>query len=40
MLIATAQLNGIPLVTADESIVDYAKANRGTMVVDARVRKR
>jgi PIN domain nuclease of toxin-antitoxin system len=40
MLIATAQLNGIPLVTADESIVDYAKANRGTMVVDARLRKR
>lgn len=36
MLIATAQLNGIPLVTADGLIVDYARARPGTPVVDAR----
>ncbi|HEY4216023.1 MAG TPA: type II toxin-antitoxin system VapC family toxin [Gemmatimonadaceae bacterium] len=36
MLIATAQLNGIPLVTVDEQIVDYARAHPGTPVVDAR----
>ncbi|HEX6574704.1 MAG TPA: type II toxin-antitoxin system VapC family toxin [Gemmatimonadaceae bacterium] len=36
MLLAIAQLNNIPLVTADQRIIDYAKANRGTPVVDAR----
>lgn len=36
MLIATAQLNSIPLVTADRSLIDYAAANPGTPVVDAR----
>ena len=36
MLIAMAQLENIPLVTADRLIVDYAKANPGTPVVDAR----
>ena len=36
MLIALAQLEGIPLVTADRLIVEYARANPGTPVVDAR----
>lgn len=36
MLIAAAQINGLPLVTADRSIIDYAAAHRGTPVVDAR----
>jgi PIN domain nuclease of toxin-antitoxin system len=36
MLIALAQLESIPLVTADGLIVDYARANLGTPVVDAR----
>ncbi|MEO8621090.1 MAG: type II toxin-antitoxin system VapC family toxin, partial [bacterium] len=36
MLIAAAKLNNLPLVTADEAIVVYAKANPGTPVVDAR----
>jgi hypothetical protein len=36
MLLAAAQLNNIPLVTADALIIDYAKANPGTPVVDAR----
>ncbi|MEO6876871.1 MAG: type II toxin-antitoxin system VapC family toxin [Gemmatimonadaceae bacterium] len=40
MLIATAQLNSIPLVTADGLIVDYARARPGTPVVDARVGKK
>jgi PIN domain nuclease of toxin-antitoxin system len=40
MLIATAQLNAIPLVTADGLIVDYANARPGTPVVDARVGKK
>lgn len=36
MLIALAQLESIPLVTADKLIVEYARANPGTPVVDAR----
>lgn len=36
MLIAAAQLNAIPLVTADRLIIDYASAHPGTPVVDAR----
>ena len=36
MLIAMAQLEGIPLVTADRLIIEYARANPGTPVVDAR----
>ena len=39
MLIAAAKLNNLPLVTADATIVDYAKQNPGTPVVDVR-RKR
>ena len=34
MLIAAAKLHNLPLVTADASIVAYAKANPGTPVVD------
>jgi hypothetical protein len=37
MLLAAAQINGLPLVTADRSIVEYATAHPGTPVVDARV---
>lgn len=36
MLIALAQLESIPLVTANRLIVEYARANPGTPVVDAR----
>ncbi len=36
MLLATAQLNNVPLVTADKLLIDYAKAHAGTPVVDAR----
>ncbi|HET6577597.1 MAG TPA: hypothetical protein VFG66_04705 [Gemmatimonadales bacterium] len=36
MLMATAQLLGIPLVTADRLIIDYATAQPGTPLVDAR----
>jgi PIN domain nuclease of toxin-antitoxin system len=36
MLLAAAQLNNVPLVTADKQIVDYAKAHAATPVVDAR----
>jgi PIN domain nuclease of toxin-antitoxin system len=36
MLIATAQLNGLPLVTVDPLIIDYASTHPGTPVVDAR----
>ncbi len=36
MLIATAQLNSVPFVTADGLIADYARSNPGTPVVDAR----
>lgn len=39
MLIATAQLERIPLVTADAAIVDYARRNPGTPVIDARPRR-
>lgn len=34
MLIAIAQLHAVPLVTADGNIVDYAKFNGATPVVD------
>ena len=40
MLIAAAQLNGLPLVTADQRIIEYAEAHAGTPVVDARVPRR
>lgn len=36
MLIAAAQINNIPLVTADRLIIDYARAVPGTPVVDVR----
>jgi PIN domain nuclease of toxin-antitoxin system len=36
MLIAAAQLNSIPLVTADQLILEYALAHPGTPVIDAR----
>lgn len=36
MLIAVAQLHGIPLVTADQLIVSYAIEHGGTPVVDVR----
>lgn len=36
MLMATAQLLGIPLVTADRQIIAYAKAHAGLQVVDVR----
>lgn len=36
MLLATAQLNNVPLVTADKQIVDFARSNAGTPVIDAR----
>jgi PIN domain nuclease of toxin-antitoxin system len=36
MLIASAQVHGIPLVTADRQIIAYAKAHGGTPVVDVR----
>jgi hypothetical protein len=36
MLLAIAQLNNMPLVTADEMMIGYAKSNAGTPVVDAR----
>lgn len=36
MLIAAAQINNIPLVTADRLIIEYAEAHPGTPVVDAR----
>ena len=37
MLIAAAQINNIPLVTADRLIVEYAQSVPGTPVVDVRV---
>jgi PIN domain nuclease of toxin-antitoxin system len=40
MLIAAAQLNNVPLVTADHRIIDYARDHAGTPVVDARVPRR
>jgi PIN domain nuclease of toxin-antitoxin system len=36
MLIATAQLANLPLVTADRLIIEYARERPGTPVVDAR----
>jgi PIN domain nuclease of toxin-antitoxin system len=36
MLIAMAQLDGVPLVTADRFIIEYAAAHRTTSVVDVR----
>ena len=36
ILIATAQLANLPLVTADRLIIEYAQQHRGTPVVDAR----
>ena len=36
MLIAAAQLDAVPLVTADGATVDYAATNAGTPVVDVR----
>lgn len=36
MLIASAMLAGIPLVTADQLIVDYAASQEGISVCDAR----
>lgn len=36
MLMATAQLLGIPLVSADRQIIAYAKAHAGLQVVDVR----
>jgi hypothetical protein len=39
-LLAAAKLNNLPLVTADVSMVEYAKRNPGTPVVDARPRRR
>lgn len=37
ILIATAQLNGASLVTADAKIIDYAHRERGVSVHDARI---
>jgi PIN domain nuclease of toxin-antitoxin system len=37
MLIAMAQLDGVPLVTTDRLIVEYARSHPGTPVVDVRV---
>jgi PIN domain nuclease of toxin-antitoxin system len=39
MLLAIAQLHNLPLVTADVSIIAYAKSHAGTPVVDARHRR-
>ena len=36
MLIAMAQLHGVPLVTADRLIIEYAESHPGTPVVDVR----
>jgi len=36
MLVATAALSGVPLVTADQAILDYAERVGGFAVVDAR----
>jgi hypothetical protein len=36
MLIASAQLSNLPLVTADGLIIEYAEQHPGTPVVDAR----
>jgi len=36
LLIAAAQINNVPLVTADRAIIEYTRVNPGTPVVDAR----
>lgn len=36
LLVATAQLHALPLVTRDARIIDYATAHRGTSCCDAR----
>ena len=36
VLIATAQLHSVPLVTADRLIIEYARSSRGIPVVDVR----
>lgn len=36
MLVASAMLNGVPLVTADRVIVEYAASGAGVSVCDAR----
>lgn len=36
MLMAMAQLDGVPLVTTDRLIIEYARTHPGTPVVDAR----
>jgi len=38
MLVATAQLLGVPLVTADRAIIEYALAYSGMVVIDVRRR--
>lgn len=38
MLIATAQLLGVPLVTADKAIISYAERHSGLHVIDLRRR--
>lgn len=40
MLIATAKIQNIPLVTADDLILEYARNNAGTPVVDVRLATR
>ena len=37
MLIAAAQINNLPLVTADRLIIEYAQSVHGTPVVDVRI---
>ena len=36
MLMAMAQLDGVPLVTTDRLIIEYARTHPGTPVVDVR----
>lgn len=36
MLVATAQLHSLPLITLDENIIRYATSRRGVPVCDAR----
>lgn len=40
MLMATAQIHNVPLVTADGAIIEYANAHPGTPVVDARPKRK
>lgn len=37
ILIAAAQINNVPLVTADQLLIEYANSVQGTPVVDARM---